>query len=84
MGTGAVGVGAAGAVVVGGGTVVAGAEIVGAVVGGWMPGSDFSPQPAAATAAASAVEMIGGHKNRRRTDGRSRAPAFARRVTRAP
>jgi hypothetical protein len=79
-----VGVGAAGAVVVAGGVVVAGAVTVGAVVGGWIAGSDFSPQPVAARATASAIKMIGGHKNRRRTDGRSRAPAFAPRVTRAP
>jgi hypothetical protein len=67
-----VGVGA-GAVVVAGGEVVVGVETVGAVVGGWTAGSDFSPQPAAARAAASAASTIGGN-----------APAFAPKITRAP
>jgi hypothetical protein len=76
FGTGAVGVGVgAGAVVVAGGAVVVGTETVGAVVGGWTCGSDFSPQPAAARAAASAVPSA---------SGRSRTPAFAPKITRAP
>jgi hypothetical protein len=65
-----------GVVVVAGGAVVVGTEtVVGAVVGAWIEGSDFSPQPAAATAAPAAAAT---------SSGRSRAPAFAPRITRAP
>jgi hypothetical protein len=71
-----VGVVAAGAVVVAGAAVVAGGVVVvAAVVGGWIAGSDFSPQPAAATARPPATsasgssvrlprsELTGGHAN---------------------
>jgi hypothetical protein len=45
-------------VVVAGGVVVVGTEtVVGAVVGGWIEGSDFSPQPAAASAVARAAPI---------------------------
>jgi hypothetical protein len=64
LGTGAVGVGAAGGVVVAGGFDVAGAVVVAAVVGGWTAGSDFSPHPAAATAASAAVESTSGSSRR--------------------
>jgi hypothetical protein len=51
-----VGVGAVFVFVCAGVVVVAGgAVVVAAVVGGWTPGSDFSPQPATATAPSAAA-----------------------------
>ncbi len=55
FGTGAVGVGSVFVIVAGAGAVVVGDVVKGAVVGGWIAGSDFSPQPAAARAAATAA-----------------------------
>jgi hypothetical protein len=48
----------AGAVVVGAGAVV----VAGAVVGAWTAGSDFSPQPAAATASPAAARTSGSNR----------------------
>jgi len=45
--------------------VVCGAVVVAvAVVGGWIAGSDFSPQPAAARAAIAAVPSTSGRSRR--------------------
>jgi hypothetical protein len=53
------------ALVVAGGVVVVGAVVgVAAVVGGWTAGSDFSPHPAAATAASVPLAISSGSSRR--------------------
>jgi hypothetical protein len=54
----------AGVVVAGGAVVAGGPVVVGAVVGGWMAGSDFSPQPATATAASAAATSTSANSRR--------------------
>jgi hypothetical protein len=55
----------AGFVVVADGTVVVGGVVVvAAVVGGWTAGSDFSPQPATATAPSAPVTSTSGSSRR--------------------
>jgi hypothetical protein len=70
FGTGAVGVGVRCVVVAGGAVVTGGAVVVAAaVVGGWIAGSDFSPQPAAATARPAAARISGSSRLLPASDG---------------
>ena len=62
FGTGAVGAWFGGVVVAGGAVVVA------AVVGGWIAGSDFSPQPDPATASPAVTSVSGSSVRRPRTE----------------
>ena len=58
-----------GAVVACGVVVVAGGGVVvAAVVGGWIAGSDFSPQPDPATASPAVTSMSGSSVRRPRTE----------------
>ena len=50
---------AGGVVVVAGAVAVGDVVVVAAVVGGWIAGSDFSPQPAAATASPAVTSATG-------------------------
>lgn len=69
FGTGAVGAWFGGVVVAGGVVVVAGgAVVVAAVVGGWIAGSDFSPQPDPATASPAVTSVSGSSVRRPRTE----------------